>query len=101
MDAVAILGTGMGAVFIELLPVKLGMGKSVGGAFGFCCTQVTTVGIKLVKAATISCPQAATASQIASALVSAFVFSIAHATLSSIVTCLNFFLYLLASGSSL
>ena len=39
----------MGAVFIELLPVKLGMGKSVGGAFGFCCTQVTTVGIKLVK----------------------------------------------------
>ena len=25
--AVAILGTGMGAVFIELLPVKLGMGK--------------------------------------------------------------------------
>ena len=57
----------MGAVFIELLPVKLGMGKSLGGAFGFCCTHVTTVGIKLVKAATISCLQAATASRIASA----------------------------------
>ena len=48
-SAVAILGTGMGPVFIELLPVKLGMGKSLGGAFGFCCTHVTTVGIKLVK----------------------------------------------------
>ena len=48
----------MGAVFIELLPVKLGMGKSLGGAFGFCCTHVTTVGIKLVKAATMSCLQA-------------------------------------------
>ena len=51
---VAILGMSMGAVFIELLPLKLGMGKSLGGAFGFCCTYVTTVGIKLVKAATIS-----------------------------------------------
>ena len=28
--AVAILGTSMGAVLIELLPVKLGMGKSLG-----------------------------------------------------------------------
>ena len=63
--AVAILGTGMGPVFIDLLPVKLGMGKSLGGAFGFCCTHVTTVGIKLVKAATISCLQAATTSRIA------------------------------------
>ena len=74
----------MGAVpvFIELLPVKLGMGKSVGAAFGFCCTQVTTVGIKLVKAATISSLQAA----IISALVSAFAFSIARATFSLIVT---------------
>ena len=44
----------MGAVFIELLPVKLGMGKSVGAAFGFCCNQLTTLGIKLVKAAAIS-----------------------------------------------
>ena len=82
----AILGTGMGVVFIELLPVKLGMGNSLGGAFGFCCTQVTTVGIKLVKAATISCLQAATASRIASALVSTFVFSVARATFLSIVT---------------
>ena len=72
----------MGAVFIELLPVKLGMGKSLGGAFGFCCTHVTTVGIKLVKAATISDLQAA----IISALVSAFAFFIARATFSSIVT---------------
>ena len=76
----------MGAVFIELLLVKLGMGKSVGGAFGFCCTHVTTVGIKLVKAATISSLQAATVSWIISALVSAFAFSIARATFSSIVT---------------
>ena len=68
----------MGAVFIELLPVKLGMGKSLGGAFGFCCTHVTTVGIKLVKAATISSLQAA--------IISAFAFSIARATFSSIVT---------------
>ena len=68
----------MGAVFIELLPVKLGMGKSLGGAFGFCCTHVTIVGIKLVKAATISCLQAA--------IISAFAFSIARATFSSIVT---------------
>ena len=75
---VAILGTGMGAVFIELLPVKLGMGKSLGGTFGFCCTHVTTVGIKLVKAATISDLQAA--------IISAFAFSIARATFSSIVT---------------
>ena len=72
----------MGAVFIELLPVKLGMGKSLGGAFGFCCTHVTTVGIKLVKAATISDLQAA----IISALVLAFAFFIACATFSSIVT---------------
>jgi hypothetical protein len=76
----------MGAVFIELLPVKLGMGKSVGGAFGFCCTQLTTVGIKLVKAAALSFLQAATASWIASALVSTLFFSIARATFSSIVT---------------
>ena len=72
----------MGAVFIELLLVKLGMGKSVGGVFGFCCTQLTTVGIKLVKAATISSLQAT----IISALVSTFAFSIARATFSSIVT---------------
>jgi hypothetical protein len=72
----------MGAVFIELLPEKLGMGNSLGGAFGFCCAHVTTVGIKLVKAAAISCLQAA----IISALVSAFAFSIAHATFSLIVT---------------
>ena len=78
----AILGTGMGAVFIELLPLKLGMGKSLGGAFGFCCTYVTTVGIKVVKASTKSDLQAA----IISALVSAFAFSIARATFSSIVT---------------
>ena len=67
----------MGAVFIELLPVKLGMGKSLGGAFGFCCTHVTTVGIKLVKAANMSSLQAA----VISALVSAFAFSIARAHL--------------------
>ena len=72
----------MGAVFIELLPVKLGMGKSLGGAFGFFCTHVTTVVIKLVKEATMSSLQAA----IISALVSAFAFSIARATFSSIVT---------------
>ena len=72
----------MGPVFIGLLPVKLGMGKSLGGAFGFCCAHVTIVGIKLVKAATISDLQAA----IISALVSAFAFSIAHTTFSSIVT---------------
>ena len=72
----------MGAVFIELLPVKLGMGKSVGCAFGFCCTHVTTVGIKVVKASTKSDLQAA----IILALVSAFAFSIARATFSSIVT---------------
>ena len=72
----------MGAMFIELLPVKLGMGKSLGGAFGFFCTHVTTVGIKLVKAATISDLQAA----IISALVLAFAFFIACATFSSIVT---------------
>ena len=72
----------MGAVFIEFLPVKLGMGKSLGGTFGFCCAHVTTVGIKLVKAATISSLQAA----IISYLVSAFAFSIARATFSSIVT---------------
>ena len=78
----AILGTGMGPVFIELLPEKLGMGNSLGGAFGFCCAHVTTVGIKLVKAAAISCLQAASASRIASS----FVFSIARATFSSIVT---------------
>ena len=72
----------MGAVFIELLPVKLGMGKSLDGAFGFCCTHVTTVGIKLVKAATISSLQAA----IISALVLAFAFSIARTTFSLIVT---------------
>ena len=76
----------MGAVFIELLPVKLGMGKSLGGAFGFCCTHVTTVRIKIVEATTISCLQAATASRIASALVSSLVFSIARTTFSSIVT---------------
>ena len=80
--AVAISGMGVGAVFIELLPVKLGMGKSVGAAFGFCCNQLTTLGIKLVKAAAISFLQAATASR----TVSAFVFSIARATFSSIVT---------------
>ena len=80
--AVAILGTGMGAMFIELLPVKLGMGNSLGGAFGFCCAHVNIVGIELVKAATISCLQAA----IISALVSVFAFSIARATFSSIVT---------------
>ena len=68
----------MGAVLIELLPVKLGMGKSLGGVFGFCCTHVNTVGIKLVKAATISDLQAA--------IISAFAFSIARATFSSIVT---------------
>ena len=72
----------MGPVFIELLPMKLGMEKSLGGAFGFCCTHVTTVGIKLVKAATISSLQAA----IISALVSAFAFSIARTTFSLIVT---------------
>ena len=72
----------MGAVFIELLPVKLGMGKSLGGAFGFCCTHVTTVGIKVVKTSMKSDLQAA----IISALVSAFAFSIARATFSSIVT---------------
>ena len=82
MGTVAILGTGMGAVFIELLPVKLGMGKSLGGAFGFCCTHVTTVGIKLVKATTITDLQVA----IISALVSAFALSIVRATFSSIVT---------------
>ena len=76
----------MGAVFIELLPVKLGMGKSLGGTFGFCCAHVTTVGIMLVKVATISCLQAATASRIASALVLALVFSIARATFLLIVT---------------
>ena len=79
---VVILGTGMGAMFIELLPVKLGMGKSVGGAFGFCCTHVTTVGIKVVKASMKLDLQAA----IISALVSSFAFSIARATFSSIVT---------------
>ena len=72
----------MGAMFIELLPVKLGMGNSLGGAFGFCCTHVTTIGIKVVKASTKSDLQAA----IISALVSAFAFSIARATFSSIVT---------------
>ena len=72
----------MGAMFIELLPVKLGMRNSLGGAFGFFCAHVTTVGIKLVKAATISSLQAA----IISALVLAFAFSIARATFSSIVT---------------
>ena len=72
----------MDEVFIEFLPVKLGMGKSLGGAFGFCCTHVITVGMKLVKAATISSLQAA----IISALVSTFAFSIARATFSSIVT---------------
>ena len=68
----------MGAVFIELLPVKLGMGKSLGGKFGFCCTHVTIVGIKLVKAPAISSLQAA--------IISAFAFSIARATFWSIVT---------------
>ena len=72
----------MGAVSIELVPMKLGMGKSLDGAFGFFCTHVTTFGIKHVKAATISDLQAA----IISALVSAFAFSIARATFSSIVT---------------
>ena len=79
---VAILGMGMGAMFIELLPVKLGMGKSLGGTFGFCCAHVTTIGIKLVKAAAISCLQAA----IISPLVSDFPFSIACTTFSLIVT---------------
>ena len=51
---VSILGTGMGAMFIELLPVKLGIGNSLGGAFGFCCTHVSIVGIKVVKASTKS-----------------------------------------------
>ena len=82
MGAVAILGTGMGAMFIELLPVKLGMGNSLGGAFGFYCTHVTTVGIKVVKASTKLDLQAT----IISALVSTFAFSIARATFSSIVT---------------
>jgi hypothetical protein len=82
---VTIAGTGVGAVFIELLPVKLGMGKSVGAAFGFCCTQLTILGIKLVMAAAISTPQAATTYRITSALVSALVFS-TRATFSSIVT---------------
>ena len=72
----------MGAVFIELLPVKLGMVKSLGGAFGFCCTHVTTVGIKLVKAANMSDLHVA----IISTLVLAFAFSIARATFSLIVT---------------
>jgi hypothetical protein len=76
----------VGAVFIELLPVKLGMGKSVGAAFGFFSNQLTTLGIKLVKAAAVSFLQAATASRIVSALVSALVFSIARTTFSSIVT---------------
>ena len=82
VGAVAIVSTGADAVFIELLPVKLGMGKTVDVAFGFCCTHVTTVGIKVVKASTKSDLQAA----IISALVSAFAFSIARATFSLIVT---------------
>jgi hypothetical protein len=84
--AVAIAGTGVGALFIELLLVKLGMGKSVGAAFGFCCTQMTTLGIKLVRTDATSSLQAATEARTASALVSALFFSNARATFSSIVT---------------
>jgi hypothetical protein len=83
---VAIAGTGVGAVFIELLPVKLGMGKSVGATFGFCCSQLTTLGIKLVMMDATSSLQVATEARIASALVSTLFFSNARATFSSIVT---------------
>ena len=56
----------MGAVFIELLPVKLGMGNSFAGRCGFCCTQLTIDGIKLVNAAATSFLQASTAALLAS-----------------------------------
>ena len=84
--AVAMAGKGAGAKFNKLLPVKLGMGNSFAGRCGFCCTQLTIDGIKLVNAAATSFLQASTAALLTLATVSALFFSNASTTFSSIVT---------------